>query len=86
MKKRKAKSEYHDDDNPSHQKRDDKLLALYMTVCENNGLTTAEIAKRNGITSETALIDLIHFAEGELIVRCGGKWYWAKNHNKGNEK
>lgn len=86
MRNRKHNREYHDDNNPSHQSRDDKLLAIYMTVVEGRGMTTAEIAKKNNITSETALIDLNHFANGELIEKRGGKWYWSKNHNKGNEK
>ena len=86
MRNRKHNREYHDDNNPSHQIRDDKLLAIYMTVVEGRGMTTAEIAKKNNITSGTALIDLLHYEKGGLIEKRGGKWYWSKNHNKGNEK
>ena len=70
----------------SQQKRDERSTAIYMTVVNVRGLSTKQIASLNNITPETALIDLKHFAEKKLIKRRGGKWFWSKRHNPGNEK
>lgn len=86
MRKYKPRPKLIEKETRSQQKRDDQSTAIYMTVCHGRGLSTAEIASQNNITPETALIDLNHFVGCGLIKSRGGKWFWSKRHNPGNEK